>query len=270
MSHLPADLPLNRLRWPDRAKFVCRARPREPMRDPRHAVPLLQTKQIAKTRNERVRQPSIRESRWALLGAQAGMPVLLKGKRRRLDGQLVVESAAMLDIHLCKNIWKNFERRVAGIVLCFGVACLGATRAEAQTGAAAQGNSSAESGAAAKVEAEIRHEQKYVERETPSDRQFSTVNSETPGTEGKIGNCDSKRPGSSEYRACDLTFLRRGRRESHRVMRPGVFPPTYFSGVHNDWGLWEESKDDRLRYFRLHTDGRVEIGATRMKPHSVH
>src|SRR5579862_9933465 len=94
-----------------------------------------------KTRNERVRQPSIRESRWALLGAQAGMPVLLKGKRRRLDGQLVVESAAMLDISVGNNICKNFERRVAGLVLCFGVACLGATRAEAQTGAAAQGNS---------------------------------------------------------------------------------------------------------------------------------
>jgi hypothetical protein len=225
-----------------------------------------------------VRQPSICESRWALLGAQAGMPVLLKGRRRRLDGQLVVESAAMLDISVGNNVCKNFERTLAGLVLCCGLACLGAMLAEAQTGAAAQSNSStksgaaakAESSAAAKVEAEIRHEQKYVERETPSDRQFSTVNSETPGTEGKIGNCDSKRPGSSEYRACDLTFLRRGRRESHRVMRPGVFPPTYFSGVHNDWGLWEESKDDRLRYFTLHTDGRVEIGATRPMPRSVH
>jgi len=134
----------------------------------------------------------------------------------------------------------------------------------------AQSNSSAESGATAKAEAEIRHEQKYVERETPSDRQFSTVNSETPGTEGKIGNCDPKRRGSSEYRACDLTFLRKARRESHRVMRPGVFPPTYFSGVHNDWGLWEESKDGRLRYFTLHADGRVEIGAARSMPHSVH
>ena len=189
---------------------------------------------------------------------------------RRPEAYVVVESAAMLDIHLCKSICKNFERMVAGLVLCCRVACLGATRAEAQTGAAAQSNSSAESGAGAKVEAEIRHEQKYVERETPSDRQFSTVNSETPGTEGKIGNCDPKRPGSSEYRACDLTFLRRGRRENHRVMRPGVFPPTYFSGVHNDWGLWEESKDGRLRYFTLHADGRVEIGAARSMPHSVH
>ena len=115
----------------------------------------------------------------------------------------------------------------------------------------------------------FRHEQKYVEWEPPSDRQFSTVNSETPGTEGKIGNCDPKRPGSSGYRACDLTFMRKGKRESHRVMRPGVFPPTYFSGIHNDWGLWEEPKDGRLRYFTLHTDGRVDIGATRPMPHSV-
>jgi hypothetical protein len=169
----------------------------------------------------------------------------------------------MFDVQVCKNIRKNFERSFAGLVLCCAVMCFGAARAEAQTGAAAKGD------AAAKVEAEIRHEQKYVERETPSDRQFSTVNSETPGTDGKIGNCDPKRPGS-EYRGCDLTFLRKGKRESHRVMRPGVFPPTYFSGVHNDWVLWEESKDGRLRYFTLHTDGRVDIGATRSRPHTVH
>jgi hypothetical protein len=175
----------------------------------------------------------------------------------------------MRDILLRNNIRRNFERSVAALVFWCAVACFGAARAEAQTGAA-KGDTSTESSTAAKVEAEIRHEQKYVERETPSERQFSTVNSETPGTEGKIGNCDPKRSGSSEYRGCDLTFMRNGRRESHRVMRPGVFPPTYFSGIHNDWGLWEESKDDRLRYFTLHTDGRVEIGATRLRPHSVH
>jgi hypothetical protein len=176
----------------------------------------------------------------------------------------------MLDIHLCKSICKNFERMVAGLVLCCGVACLGATRAEAQTGAAAKGDSSTKSSAAAKVEAKIRHEQKYVERETPSDRQFSTVDSETPGTEGRIGNCDPKeRSDSPRLRSCYLTFVRKGKRESHRVLRPAVFPPTYFSGVHDDWGLWEESKDGRLRYFTLHTDGRVEIGAARSRPHSV-
>jgi hypothetical protein len=167
----------------------------------------------------------------------------------------------MFDVQVCKNIRNKLERLFAG--LCCVALCLGAARAEAQTGAAA------ESSAAPKVEAEIRHEQKYVERETPSDRQFSTVNSETPGTDGRIGNCDSKHAGS-EYRGCDLTFLHEGKRESHRVMRPGVFPPTYFSGVHNDWGLWEESKDRRLRYFTLHTDGRVDIGATRSIPHTVH
>lgn len=164
---------------------------------------------------------------------------------------------------------KNLDWRLAVFVLWSVALCLSAARAEAQTGAA-NGDLSAESSAAAKVEAEIRHEQKYVERETPSDRQFSTVNSETPGTDGKIGNCEPKRSGSSEYRACDLTFMRKGKRENHRVMRPGRFPPTYFSGIHNDWGLWEESKDGRLRYFTLHTDGRVEIGATRSMPHSVH
>ena len=174
----------------------------------------------------------------------------------------------MLEIHLRKNICKTFERSFAGFVLCCAVTCFGAARA--QTGAVAKGDSSTESDAAARAEAEIRHEQKYVERETPSDWQFSTVNSETPGTEGKIGNCDPKRRGSSGYRGCDLTFVRKGKRESHRVMRPAVFPPTYFSGVHNDWGLWEESKDGRLRYFTLHTDGRVDIGAARSMPHSVH
>ncbi len=190
------------------------------------------------------------------------------GRQRSPGESLVVESAAMLDIQVCNNIRKNFERSFAGFVLCCAVMCLGAARAEAQTGAA-KGDAAAESDAAAKVEAEIRHEQKYVERETPSDRQFSTVNSETRGTDGKIGNCDPKRV-SSGYRGCDLTFVRKGKRESHRVMRPGVFPPTYFSGVHNDWGLWEESKDGRLRYFTLHTDGRMDIGAARSMPHSVH
>jgi hypothetical protein len=184
--------------------------------------------------------------------------------------QAVVESAAMLEACVHKNIRKEFERSVAGLVLCFAVACFGASRVDAQTGAAAKGESPVASSAAAKVEAEIRHEQKYVERETPSDPQFSTVNSETPGTDGKIGNCDPRSPGSSEYRACDLTFMHKGKRESHRVQRPAQFPPTYFSGIHNDWGLWEESKDERLRYFTLHTDGRVEIGATRSRPHSVH
>ncbi len=177
----------------------------------------------------------------------------------------------MLEIHLRKNIGKNFLRSFAGFVLCCAVACFGAARTGAQTGAAAKGDSSAESSAAAKVEAEIRHEQKYVERETPSDRQFSTVNSETPGTDGKIGNCDPKeRSDSPRLRSCYLTFVRKGKRESHRVLRPAVFPPTYFSGVHNDWGLWEESKDGRLRYFTLHADGRVDIGAARSMPHSVH
>jgi hypothetical protein len=197
--------------------------------------------------------------------------VLLKGRRRRLDTQLVVESAAMLDISVGNNIRKNFERSVSALVLCCAVVCFGVARAEAQTGAAAKRDSSTKSSAAAKVEAEIRHEQKYVERETPTDRQFSTVNSETPGTDGRIGNCDPKeRSDSPRLRSCYLTFVRKGKRESHRVLRPAVFPPTYFSGVHNDWGLWEESKDGRLRYFTLHTDGRVEIGAARSGPHSVH
>jgi hypothetical protein len=165
-------------------------------------------------------------------------------------------------------VGKNIDWPVAELVLCCAVACFGASWVDAQTGSAAKGESQVERGAAAKVEAEIRHEQKYVEREAPSERQFSTVNSEAPGTDGKIGNCDPKRPGS-EYRACDLTFMRKGKRENHRVMRPGIFPPTYFSGVHNDWGLWEESKDGRLRYFTLHTDGRVDISAPRSMPHSV-
>ena len=176
----------------------------------------------------------------------------------------------MLDILMRNNIRKNFDRSVAALVLCCAVACFAAARAEAQTGAAAKGDSSAESGAAAKVEAEIRHEQKYVEREVPSDRQFSTVNSETPGTDGRIGNCDPKeRSDSPRLRSCYLTLVRKGKRESHRVLRPRVFPPTYFSGIHNDWGLWEESKDGRLRYFTLHADGRVDIGATRSSPHTV-
>lgn len=184
---------------------------------------------------------------------------------------VVIECPAELYILVRKNICKNFGRRFAGFVLCCGVACFGAARAEAQAGAAAKGDSSAESGAEAKVEAEIRHEQKYVERETPSDRPFSTVNSEAPGMDGKIGNCDPKeRSNSPRLRSCYLTFVRKGKRESHRVLRPGVFPPTYFSGIHNDWGLWEESKDGRLRYFTLHADGRVDIGATRSRPHSVH
>jgi len=199
------------------------------------------------------------------------MPVLLKGRRRRLDTQLVVESAAMLDISVGNNIRKNFERSVSALVLCCAMACFGVARAEAQTDAAAKRDSSTTTSAAAKVEAEIRHEQEYVERETPSDRQFSTVDSETPGTDGRIGHCDPKeRSDSPRLRSCYLTFVRKGKRESHRVLRPAVFPPTYFSGVHNDWGLWEESKDGRLRYFTLHTDGRVDIGAARPMPHSVH
>jgi hypothetical protein len=181
----------------------------------------------------------------------ARLPVLLKLQ------SVVVESAAMLDV-LVGNDRKNFERSFAGLVFCCVALCFGAARADAQTGAAA------------KVEAEIRHEQTYVERETPSDRQFSTVNSETPGTDGRIGNCDPKeRSDSPRLRSCYLTFVRKGKRESHRVLRPAVFPPTYFSGVHNDWGLWEESKDGRLRYFTLHTDGRVDIGAARPMPHSI-
>jgi hypothetical protein len=171
---------------------------------------------------------------------------------------VVVESDAMLDVFV-GNDRKNFERSFAGLVFCCVALCLGAARADAQTGAAA------------KVEAEIRHEQKYVERETPTERQFSTVDSETPGTDGRIGNCDPKeRSDSPRLRSCYLTFVRKGKRESHRVLRPAVFPPTYFSGVHNDWGLWEESKDGRLCYFTLHTDGRVDIGAARPMPHSVH
>jgi len=129
----------------------------------------------------------------------------------------------MLD--LAGNDRKNLEGSLAGLVFCCVALCLGTARADAQTGAAA------------KVEAEIRHEQKYVERETPSDRQFSTVDSETPGTDGRIGNCDPKeRSDSPRLRSCYLTFVRKGKRESHRVLRPAVFPPTYFSGVHNDWG----------------------------------
>ena len=129
--------------------------------------------------------------------------------------------------------------------------CLNAAPVDGQTGQATKGGSAAATDATAKVEAEIRHEQKYVEKETHSDRQFSTVNSETPGTNGKIGNCDPKRPSSPEHRACDLTFTRKGKRESHRVMRPGVFPPTYFSGIHNDWGLWGNRRMGRLRYFHF-------------------
>ena len=176
----------------------------------------------------------------------------------------------MLDILMRNNIRKNFDRSVAAFVLCCAVACYAAARVEGQTGAAAKGDSSAKSGAAAKIEAEIRHQQKYVEPETPSRRQLSTVNSEAPGTDGKIGHCDPKeRSDSPRLRSCYLTFVRKGERESHRVLRPYVFPPTYFSGIYNDWGLWQESKDGRLRYFTLHTDGRVDIGATRSMPHRV-
>ena len=59
--------------WRDYAKFVCRAR---------HAVPLLREGK-SEAKNERVRQPSITRHGVRLLGAQAGMPVLLKGGSTR-------------------------------------------------------------------------------------------------------------------------------------------------------------------------------------------
>jgi hypothetical protein len=122
----------------------------------------------------------------------------------------------------------------------------------------------------AKDEAEIRHEQRFLEPDTP-ERQYSIINSETPGTNGKTSDCTPKERAAATagYIGCYLTFTRNGKRESHHVLRPTRFPESYFVKVNNSIGMWEEMKDGMVQYFTLHTDGRVEIGAKVRSPHSV-
>lgn len=122
----------------------------------------------------------------------------------------------------------------------------------------------------ARDEAEIRSEQRFVEPDPPK-LQFSIINDGTPGTNGKTSDCTpAERVAVTGYIICDLTFTRRGKRESHHVMRPPRFPEGYFLRVSNSIGMWEEMKDGMIQLFTLHTDGRVEIGAKVPRPHSVH
>jgi len=122
----------------------------------------------------------------------------------------------------------------------------------------------------AKDEAEIRSEERFIEPDPP-ERQFSIINSETAGTNGKTSDCTSmERAAVTGYISCTLTFTRRGKRESHHVLRPPRFPEGYFLKVSNSIGMWEEMKDGMVQLFTLHTDGRVEIGAKVPRPHSVH
>jgi hypothetical protein len=122
----------------------------------------------------------------------------------------------------------------------------------------------------ARDEAEIRSEQRFLEPDPPA-LQFSIINDETPGTNGKTSDCTPmERAGVTGFISCTLTFTRRGKRETHRVLRPPRFPEGYFLQVSNSIGMWEEMKDGMVQLFTLHTDGRVEIGAKVPRPHSVH
>ena len=52
----------------------------------RHAVPLLNKDRGEIQKNDSARLPKHRGDEWSLLGAQAGMPVLLKGKFKSAGG----------------------------------------------------------------------------------------------------------------------------------------------------------------------------------------